>query len=209
MDPRSSLKPKLKFLRTTLVGGLLFLVPIMVLVMIFGKAVTIAHQVIDPLTEHLPFQSILGLQTPVLMAVGLVLLLCFLAGFFARTMLARKFIDGLESTVLSNEPGYEFLKRMGESMLGVEKEGTYPAVIVSFDDNAQIGFQVETLESGVVVVFIPGVPAANSGEVYLMSPERISPINVPLSATLKCLKRLGAGSCALLRDHALGRASIK
>ncbi len=75
MDPRSSLKPKLKFLRTTLVGGLLFLVPIMVLVMIFGKAVTIAHQVIDPLTEHLPFQSILGLQTPVLMAVGLVLLL--------------------------------------------------------------------------------------------------------------------------------------
>ena len=209
MDPRSSLKPKLKFLRTTLVGGLLFLVPIMVLAVLFEKAVTIARQVIEPLAEHLPFQSILGLRAPMLLAVGLVLLFCFLAGFFARTMLARKFIDGLESTVLSNVPGYEFLKRMGESMLGVEKEGTYPAVIVNFDDNSQIGFHVETLESGVAVVFIPGAPDAHSGEVYLMSPDRITPINMPLSVTLKCLKRLGAGSGALLRDHALGRASIK
>jgi uncharacterized membrane protein len=207
MDQSNALKPKLRFIRTTLVGGLLFLVPIMVLVMIFEKAVTIAHQVINPLAKHLPFQSILGLQTPVLLAVGLVVLCCFLAGFFARTALARKFVDGLESNVLSNVPGYEFLKRMGESMLGVEKEATYPPVIVSFDDNSQIGFQVETLESGIVVVFIPGVPDVNSGEVYLMSPDRVSPINLPLAATLKCLKRLGAGSGALLRDHAVGGAS--
>jgi uncharacterized membrane protein len=72
-----------------------------------------------------------------------------------------------------------------------------------------MGFQVETLASGVVVVFVPGVPDGNSGEVYFMSPDRITPVNVPLAATLKCLKRLGAGSGTLLRDHALGAAPIQ
>ncbi len=203
------MKPRLQFLRTTLVGGLLFLVPIMVPAMIFGKAVAVARQVVDPLAGHLPFASVIGLHTPVLLAVGLVVLFCFLTGFFARTRLAQKIVDSLESAVLSNVPGYEFLKRMGESMLGVEKEGTYPPVIVYFDDNSQIGFQVETLASGVVVVFIPGVPDANAGEVYLMPADRIAPINLPLAATLKCLKRLGAGSGALLRDHPLGATTAK
>jgi uncharacterized membrane protein len=208
MTPRNAMKGRLQFLRTTIVGGLLFLVPMVMLVIIFGKAVAIVRQVIDPLAGLLPFESIIGLQAPVLIAAVVVVLFCFLTGFIARTALAQKLVDGLESSVLSNVPGYEFLKRMGESMLGVEKEGTYPAVIVSFDDNSQIGFQVETLVSGVVVVFVPGVPNSNAGEVYFMAPDRITPINLPLVATLKCLKRLGAGSGMLLRDHALGAAPI-
>lgn len=193
------MKRLFQFLRTTLVGGILFMVPGIVLVIFLEKALTLTHKFVDPLAEHIPVHSVIGLKTPVFLAIGLLLLVCFFAGFFARTALAQKVVGGLEGALFSNLPGYEFLKRMGESMLGVEREGAYPAVLLRFDSYWQIGFQVEVLENGLVAVFIPGVPNAHSGKIYLVSPDRVSPVGVPPARMLKCLKRLGVGSSALLR----------
>ena len=200
------MKRLLKFLRTTLVGGILFLVPIVVLAVVVGKALTIVHKVVDPLAAHLPVESIIGLKTPVLLAIGIIVLFCFLAGFVARTVLAKKLISRLETSVLSNVPGYEFLKGMGESSLGAEQQGAYPVVLARFDDTCQVGFQVDTLENGLVVVFIPDAPNPQTGAVHFMTADRVAPAGVPSSVALKCLKRLGAGSNALLRSQSLNRS---
>jgi len=192
------MKRLLQFLRTTLVGGLLFLVPIAVLAMVVGKALAVVYKVVEPLAEHLPFHSVIGLRTPVLLAVAILVGFCFLTGFFARTVLAQKLVRRLESSVLRNVPGYQLLKGMGESMLGVEKEGAYPVVLVRFDDAWQLGFQIETLENGLVAVFIPDAPNPQSGSVHLLTPDRVTPANIPPAAALKCLQRLGAGSRTLL-----------
>ncbi|MGD0350212.1 MAG: DUF502 domain-containing protein [Verrucomicrobiota bacterium] len=202
------MKRIIQFLRTTLVGGLLFLVPIVVLVIVLGKALVLARKIVDPLAEHLPVHSIIGLQTPLFLAIGGIVLLCFLAGFFARTVLARKIVNRLEESVLSNVPGYEFLKRMSGSTLGVEQDGAYPVVLAHFDDASQIGFRIEVLENGFVVVFVPGVPNASAGDVYLMNPDRVTPLEVPPARALKCLKRLGAGSNALLRGFSIAAAPV-
>jgi uncharacterized membrane protein len=203
------IKRLLQFLRTTLVGGILFMVPGIVLVIILEKSLALTHKFVDPLAEHIPVHSVIGLRTPLFLAIGLLLMICFFAGFFARTMLAQKIVRGLEGAVLANLPGYEFLKRMGESMLGVEREDAYPTVLLRFDDSWQIGFQIEALENGLVAVFIPGVPNASSGRAYLMSPDRVSPIGVQPARMLKCLKRLGVGSSALLRGLAMGTVTAK
>ena len=118
-----------RFLRTTLLGGLLFLVPIIALVIVLGKALIFAHKFVDPLAACIPVASIVGLRTPMLLAVGLIVLFCFLAGFIARTALAQKFVNHLEAAVLSNVPGYEFLKGMSGSILGVESKSPYPVVL--------------------------------------------------------------------------------
>jgi uncharacterized membrane protein len=203
------MKNILQFLRTTLAGGILFLVPIVVLGIVLGKAIAFAHKVVDPLAERLPVESVIGLHTPMLLAIGVIVLFCFFAGFFARMALAQKIVSGLEASVLSNIPGYEFLKNVGQSMLGVKQPEAYPVVLARFDDAWQIGFQVEVTENGLVAVFVPDAPNAFSGVVYFMSPDRITPANIPLAATLKCLKRLGAGSNPLLRGVSLAAATTK
>jgi uncharacterized membrane protein len=123
------MKRILKILRTTLVGGLLFLVPIIVLVVVFGKALAIARRLVDPLAERLPVHSVIGLRTPMLLAIAIIVLFCFLAGVFARTALAKKLVHSLEAAVLADVPGYELLKGMGESMLGVEKQTEHQVVL--------------------------------------------------------------------------------
>ncbi len=203
------MKPILQFLRTTLVGGVLFLAPLVVLVLLLEKALALAHKFVEPLAEHIPVHSVIGLKTPMFLAIGVIVLFCFLAGFIARTSLAKKVVGGLEAGVLSNLPGYDFFKRAGESLLGVEREGAYPAVLVRLGDAWQFGFQIEALKAGMVAVFVPGVPSANSGQIYLLTSDRVLPVGVPPARMLKCLSRLGVGSGGLLRGLAFETAVAK
>jgi uncharacterized membrane protein len=203
------MKRILTFLRTTMVGGLLFLVPIIVLVMILGKAVALAHRLVDPLAARIPFESVIGLRTPVLLAITLLVLFCFLAGFFARSALAQKIVRGLETAVLSNVPGYEFIKGTLAGTLGAQPEHAHEVVLARIEDAWQLAFRIEQLEGGHVAVFVPGAPSPQSGSVYFMTEDRIKAVNIPPASALKSLRRLGAGSTALLRGISLGAAPEK
>jgi uncharacterized membrane protein len=197
------MKRILQLMRTTLVGGLLFLVPITVLGIVLGKALALGHKLVGPLAARIPVQSVIGLRTPALLAISLIVFFCFLAGLFARSALAQKIVRGLEAAVLSNVPGYEFLKSVGESMLGVEKKSAYETVLARIEDAWQMGFLVERIEGGHVAVFVPGAPNPYSGSLFFLPEDRIKPAHIPPAAALKCLKRLGAGSNVLLRGLSL------
>lgn len=119
----------LKFVRTTLVGGILFLLPLVVVVIIVGKALAIAGKIVTPLAARLPFESAIGLDTPKILAITLLVVFCFLAGVLARSALAQKVILCLETTVLSNVPGYEFFKGLSGNLLGDEKQQVHPVVL--------------------------------------------------------------------------------
>jgi uncharacterized membrane protein len=194
------MKRLLHFFQTTLVGGVLFLVPIVVLIIVLNKALAIARKIVDPLAARLPFESLVGLQTPQILAIALLVIFCFVAGLFATTALAKRGVNWLESAVLSNVPGYQFLKSMGESLLGVDNEPAPEVVLARIEDAWQIAFLVERLEHGHVAVFVPGAPNPRSGSVYLMTEDRIKPAGIPPAAALKCLTRLGAGSSLLLGE---------
>ena len=198
------MKKLLQFVRTTLVGGLLFLVPIVVLVMILGKALAVAHKLADPLAARFPVESVVGVRTPLLLAIVLLVFFCFLAGFLARAALARKMVRGLEAAVLSKVPGYALLKSVSESLLGVEPQGAFPVVLARLDDTWQIGLRVEELDNGLVAVFVPDAPNPQSGAVVFLTPDQFKPTDIPLAAALKCLKHHGAGSNALLRGLPVG-----
>jgi len=187
------------FFRTTVVGGVVFLVPIVVLLAIIGKAFGLVHRAMAPLARLVPVQAVAGIPTPRLLAAAAIVLFCFLAGLFARTKAAKRSVAWLESALLSNIPGYSFMKSMGESIAGVESAKAHEVVLARIEDAWQIAFLVERIPGGQVAVFVPGAPDPWSGSVYLMTEDRIKPLDVPLSAALRCVKRLGMGSGELIR----------
>lgn len=178
-------------------GGVLFLLPLVVVVIIVGKALAIAGKIVTPLAAHLPFESAIGLDTPKILAIVLVVLFCFLAGVLAGSALAQKVIRWLETTVLSNVPGYEFFKGLNRSLLGDEKTQAYPVVLARIEDAWQIARLIERMEGGHIAVFIPGVPSPQSGSLYFMTEDRIKLTDVPSTSVMKCLKRYGLGSNGL------------
>lgn len=194
------MKSIFKFFKTTLVGGALILVPLMILVVLLGKALDLAHKVADPVAEQIPVGTIIGFEMPVLMAILVVLLFCFVAGIIARGIRVQKLINIMEDLVLSNIPGYEIIKSTSESILGAESETAHPVVLVQFDDGWQMGLRIDELETGLVTVFVPDAPSPRSGSVFFLTPDRVIVTNIQLADAIKCLKSLGGGSKEVLSD---------
>ena len=189
------------FLRVTVLGGVLFLAPIVVLAFILGKAFDFARRALKPVTAIIPDKFVTGMTAEATMAIVLIAILCFLAGLFARTRLAQQIVGELESSVLSKVPAYEYLKQAGASVMGLGEMADHPVVLAQLGGAWRIGVQTGAV-SGLVSVFVPNSPNPMSGSVFLVASDRIRPATVPLAAAIGCLRRCGAGSEVFLRELA-------
>ena len=98
------------FLKTTLIGGVLFLAPLVVLIAIVEKGLGYARKAVVPVADALFKGTFAHAFVGDLLAFGLLLVLCFLAGLAAKTSCARKYVDMLEQRVLAKVPLYDSTK---------------------------------------------------------------------------------------------------
>ena len=176
------------FIRATLIGGILFLLPIVVLAIVLGKAQEIASRIVAPLASRIAMKSMAGISTGTILAIGLLVLFCLLVGLFARTRLAPKIVEWLESGFLYNIPGYDFFKGISESLMGYEAvmpiRWSWPHRR-GVADRLSDGTPGERALCGVCA----GTPNVWSGSVYLMTEERFQRLDISRIEAVKCLRR--------------------
>jgi uncharacterized membrane protein len=187
-----------KFLKATIVGGLLFLLPVALIVIVLRRALQAAGKVAQPISELLP-DALAGVVTATILAVLLLVLISFLAGLVARTHAGRRTIRLFENSLLGGIPQYQLVKGMAEGLAQVENaEGVKPA-LVSIEDGWQIGYLLEPLENGWVTVFLPQAPTPMSGTVMYLPADRVRPLDIPMVKAVSIVKHIGVGSGAALR----------
>ena len=186
-----------QFVKTTIVGGLFFMAPIVVLFIIIAKAFDYAKKGLNVVLVHVPAASDLSAGAATALSVLVVALVCFLAGLVARSVTAQRVVNALESSVLSKIPAYEYLKQESASALGVAEIGELPVVFVPMEGGWQLGVRTEALSNDLISVFIPGAPDPHSGSVFFFSADSVRPAGVKMAAALNCLRRCGAGASAL------------
>ena len=187
-----------RFLQTTILGGAFFLMPIVVIVYLLNKAIDLARRGLKPVEKIIPDQLVSGTTMETIMAVGLIVLLCFLAGLFARTLMAQKFTSKLESAMLSKVPAYDYLKQAGSSMMGLGEMAEHPVVLAQLGDAWRLGVQTDIVKGSLAAVFIPNSPNTFSGSVFFVASDKVRRLDVPLAGALRCLERCGAGGGSLL-----------
>jgi uncharacterized membrane protein len=117
------------FARTTIVGGVFFLAPIVVLIVILAEAFGYAKTGLHAVVAHIPGVSDLSVGVATALSTAMITLICFLAGLVAHTLIAQRFVNALESSELSNIPAYEYLKQESASALAsarLESSPLYP-----------------------------------------------------------------------------------
>jgi uncharacterized membrane protein len=184
----------LKLIKTTIMGGILFLIPIAILIAVIGQGLKIAGAVAEPVATALPVDLIGGVAVAHVLAIVLLLLICFGAGLLARLAAARRAVGALEANVLSRLPAYALLKTKTQSMLSAEDIEGMSAVVVRFDDFWQLGFEIERVDGDKVALFLPGSPDPWSGSVCIAEAERITRLDLPVAAAANMMRRLGRGA---------------
>lgn len=181
----------MKLIKATLIGGAIFLVPLMILLMVLGKAFQIMLRIALPISEAIGMESIGGIALVNLLAVVLMVASCLLAGMAARSPWGRYCFRALDSKLILFVPGYLFLKGMVSGFSDESGGPPLKPVLVKLDDSTQIGLEVERNENGIVTVYLPGAPNPWSGTIVLMIAERIEPLDMTLSEVSKHIRRLG------------------
>ena len=187
------------FLKTTLLGGVIFLIPLVVVLALLGKAFNIMKAAAAPVERLLPMDSIAGVGLINILAIVVMLLLCLVAGMVARSAPARAFYGRLDSILLELVPGYAWTKMVAAGVSGESHLEDFLPVLVALDDMSQLAFEMERTEDGRVVVFFPGAPDPSSGSVAYVDPARVSPVSAGFLNINKSLRKMGKGSAAFLQ----------
>jgi uncharacterized membrane protein len=188
-------------LKTTLLGGILFLVPVAFVAIVLGKIFEISMVIATPLDGLVPLTSVAGVATANIIAIFLILAVCFLAGLLARRSFFSDRMGRLDDFLIDLIPGYAVTKGI---LGGVANKDDAMAVLrpvlVQFDDYDQIAFEVER-DSDNAVIFLPGSPSAWSGVSVVVAISRVTTLNVPPHQAVSLLRVMGRGSLKLKTDQ--------
>lgn len=194
------MKSIFKIIKATFLGGILFLVPLVVLLVILEKGYHIIQKVTLPLVDNLPRIHVLGLALQELTGILLIILFCFIAGILARTAFAKKLILKIENGILSFVPGYSFMKGINENILGIESNKDLKVILVPTDAGWQFAFLIEQINENNFTVFVPDAPNPWSGSVVFVEKKDIKEIDITQKQALACIRKLGYGSKELLKN---------
>jgi uncharacterized membrane protein len=183
-------------IRTTIVGGLLFLIPFVVAVVIAGKALQIMRMVAKPIVEVMGVDRVVMVAMIDVVAIVLLVGLCYLAGRIAVSERGRRVYRALDERLLDIFPRYGFVKAIASGVAKDRAQQIRP-VIVRFDDLEQFAFEVER-DGSRVVVYLPGSPDPWSGSVALVETGRVTPVAADVPGVLKSLRGAGRGALAVL-----------
>jgi len=187
-----------KFVKTTIVGGLLFLVPVILLIVILGHAMRIVGNLASPIAAAFPENEIAGVAVATLVAAVILLLAAFMAGLAARTETGRSLMRWFEESLLGGLPQYRMMKTMAEGLAQVEDASGIKPALVSIEGGWQIGYVLEEMRTGWTAVFLPQAPTPMSGNVMYMPSDRVRPLDMPIGEAMLLVKRMGVGSAKAL-----------
>jgi uncharacterized membrane protein len=197
------LRQVFRFIKTMILGGLLFLFPLVIVTAVVGKAFRLMLSVAEPLDEVIPADSVADVATINLVAIAALLVGCFVAGLVAQSAVGRRIYQTADASLAGIIPGYAALRaRLGSAVGDEDREKKLKTVLVRFDDLAQIAFEVERLADGRAIVFLPGAPDAWSGTTVVMDADRVTPLDLEMRQVVRMAKNLGSGAAAALGDPA-------
>jgi uncharacterized membrane protein len=194
------MKQFLGFLKTTLLGGLVVIAPLVLTVLILIEAVDLVLNVLTPVVDLLPEKTVGGIAVATLIALGLVIGACFMAGLMLRSERGATLTDWIEKKILSLIPGYNMFRNIVRRIANVQETADLmPAVINTVPGTQVLAFVIEEHEDGDCTVFVPSSPALTVGSIQYVAKEKVRKLDAPIQQVANCILEWGAGSKPLFR----------
>lgn len=191
--------------RTTLTGAVLLL-PLAALVYFLAQLFLIGVKVGRPIVEFLGIERVTGFLLVNLAGIALVLGVCFLAGLAARMRAVTRRMDQLDDILEKRMPGYSLVVgALRGAVDGDVAVDTLRTVLVHTAGGRRLGFEVERLASGEVVVFLPNSPHPQTGVSMVFDTAEVQPVDLPALRVFEILQFHGKGMADLAADAAPAR----
>jgi uncharacterized membrane protein len=195
------------FIKTTMIGGVLFLLPLALILALLGHAMRIAMKGAEPIAKILHLDrvgEVAGVGIVTILAIVLLILVSLLAGVVARTKMGSRVSAWFEQSFLGGLPQYQMAKSVVQGFAQAEgASDDFKPVLVRTEGGWQIGYLLEMLENDWVAVFVPQAPTPLTGSVRYYPADRIRFLNISMFQARTIVKNIGLGSATALHGQNL------
>jgi len=186
----------LEFVRKTLIGGVVFLLPLGITVMVLGELMDALNGLGDEIGNSF-FPNSEGNFLPILITAGVIIAMAFIAGLAATSAIGEKANSKFELFAKSAIPGYAVMRQAVTEVSGrapqVDSEMEVRIVRVDLGTMSCFGYLVDELLNGEQVVFLPGAPSVFKGHVVVVKPDQIAETTLESTTLMKAMQQLGHG----------------
>ena len=183
-----------EFIVRTVVGGVFVVVPAYLAFLLLLKGMQSVAGLVRPVAALMPG----GIASQEALSLAAILILCFMVGVAVSTRVGRAVRRRIEREFFEQLPGYALIRSLTQRLAGESNETAWKPALIEIEEALVPGFIIEEHEDGQYTVFVPSVPTPLAGAVYILTPARVHPLDVPFTQAIQSISRWGAGSRELL-----------
>ena len=173
------------------------MLPAWLAVLLVLKALAHLQIFVKPISSHLPRT----IDHPKIIAILVLLALCFLVGVAIRTAIGARAKRLAEHAVLEKIPGYTTLRGFAAQLTDQNPSASFQPALVEIEEALVPGFIVEQHSGNRSTVFIPSVPTPMAGAVCIIDNRRVHRLDIPAVAVMQCISKWGGGSDKLVAAY--------
>jgi uncharacterized membrane protein len=187
-------------IKTSFLGGLIVILPVAILIFVFKWIFGVVARVIQPLTDLILIKSNLREIVADLLAVAIIITVCFIVGVIVKTQIGRFIHTSLENSILKFAPGYSMIKETIMQFLGRKKTPFSSVALVQVFGNETMltAFVTDEHSDGSYTVFVPTGPNPTSGNIYHLESRFVHQVDVSVEDAMRSIISCGAGSTRLI-----------
>ena len=191
-----------KFLRTTLMGGVLVVLPVALSFFLLRWIFNVVSRSISPLTKVIVGQS--GTQKIVgdSISIAIIIIGCFLVGLTVMTQLGKYLYARVEDHILKIAPGYSLFKETLKQLVGREKRPFSSVVLgrVFGNETLMTGFVADEYANGRVTVFFPSALNPTTGLLCHLREQDLIRLDIPVESAMRTIIGCGTGASELFKN---------
>lgn len=189
-----------QFLLTTLIGGLLVLLPIGLFYLLVKFIFDLAATVIKPIANLIRIE---GLDNSYLLhgiAFLIIIAACFFVGLFVRTRNGKQIYSYFEQRSLAKLPFYNVIKETVQQLLSNRDKSFSQVVIADVMQTKMTGFVTHKHENGYYTVFVPTAPNPTNGYIFHLRNDQLEFLDIKAEDAMRTIIGVGTGSQILFQN---------
>jgi uncharacterized membrane protein len=192
-------------IRTSLVGGLVVILPVAILVFVFRWIFKMITDAIQPLTNQAV--AIYGVPEFAgdMIVVSIIVLCCFLVGVVVKTSIGRYMHRFFDKRLQQFAPGYRMIKEVVVQIFGNKENSPFSngqvARVKLFGPDCPTevtALVTDKGDNGIYTIFMPTGPNPTSGNIYHVKESQITLCpDVKMDSAMRTVIACGAGSASI------------
>jgi uncharacterized membrane protein len=183
----------MSFLKTTLLGGLFLLLPIMLLWVGLQEIGGLLVAMATPIADMLPGKMFEDLVAPGVIALVLIVAASFVLGLAAKATWLRDLGRKFESSVLYKVPMYRMLKVVSGALIDYDGSHVDAALVKDEMGGGDPCYVMEKHADGRATVLLPWSPASFAGSIKVVQQSQLEILPCTLDEFSRSLSQIGVG----------------